>query len=89
MDTAQICSDGMNQREQVEARVRKAWQTYQRVHSEATNNIREASRAATDEIVAAHEAGISVERLAEVLQRPVSVISHRFRHAEDNLTSGG
>lgn len=64
---------------QAEARVRRAWVEYQAIHHDATVAVRDASRCASDEIAAAHAAGLSVERLSEVLQRPVSVVRHRLR----------
>ena len=64
---------------QAEARVRRAWVEYQAIHHDATVAVREASRCASDEIAAAYAAGLSVESLSEVLQRPISVIVHRLR----------
>ena len=63
---------------------------YQGIHHDATVAVREASRKASDEIAAAHAAGLSVERISEVLRRPVSVIRRASRHmAPSRLVAEG
>ncbi len=65
-----------------EAQLIRSWRTHRLTHAHATETVRRASRAATDAIVEAHQAGMSVERISEVLRVGIGAVQHRLRDAE-------
>lgn len=69
-------------REGIEGRLLRAWQDHRKIHASATRDVRSASRAATDEIAAAHRAGLSPERIAEILGVGLGAVLHRLRDAK-------
>ena len=68
--------------EMIEKRLLRAWRNHRKIHATATREVRSASRAATDEIAAAHQAGMSPDRIAAVLGVGIGAILYRLRDAE-------
>ncbi|MCY3538621.1 MAG: hypothetical protein OXH10_01990 [bacterium] len=72
---------------EIEARLVEAWRSHRKIHAEATIAVREASRAATEAIFAAHQSGMSAEQIAEVLKVGLGAIRHRLQDAQRTLVS--
>lgn len=68
--------------EDIEDRLERAWRAHRRVHAEATQAVRQASRTVTDEIAAAHRAGMSPEQVAAILEIGIGAVRHRLADAE-------
>ena len=70
---------------EVEEPLLRVWKEHRKVHADATQAVRRSSRSVTDEIDAAHRAGMSPERIAAVLKVGIGAVLHRLRDAERTL----